>query len=213
MASFGLSSAADFLQKLREERADFVHSNCLDPRHAVNAVMTGYHLCEWIFGENAGRPSFEYKGHKSFRKSLNAIAGSLIEDAGLVTDGTKHFRPNKIKTGKREGAFQRGAFQDDAFDVDCLWLERDGKEQRAEDFIDELLQFWDRFFRDNGLKQYAEAVGRSGRQRCPCGEELKDIDNRGETLTGCARCNRWWPLAKPPIRLSDEDLRALRDLK
>lgn len=107
MASFGLNTAADFLQKLREERADFVHSNCLSPRHAVNAVMTGYHLCEWVFAELAGRPGFAHKSHKPFRASLKAIAGSLIEDAGLVADGTKHFKPKKIKTGERKGAFQR----------------------------------------------------------------------------------------------------------
>jgi hypothetical protein len=58
--------------------------------------------------------------------------------------------------------------------------------------------------------QYAEAVGRSGRKRCPCGQELIDINNRGEIPTGCSRCNVWWPLNKPPVRLSEEDLLALR---
>ena len=109
------------------------------------------------------------------------------------------------------GAFQRSAFQDNAFDVSYLWLEReDGRRQRAEDFIDELVQFWDGFFKDHGLAQYAEAVGRSGRQRCPCGRDLVEIDNRGENLTGCSKCNVWWPLNKPPVRLSEEDLLALR---
>ena len=44
-----------------------------------------------------------------------------------------------------------------------------------------------------------------------CRTPLEDVVYHGETLYGCARCNRWWPLAKPPIRLGAEDLIALRD--
>jgi hypothetical protein len=60
------------------------------------------------------------------------------------------------------------------------------------------------------LHQTAAALGRSSARRCPCGHELIDIDNRGDILTGCSRCNVWWPLNKPPLRLSEEDLLALR---
>jgi hypothetical protein len=122
MSSFGLTTAADLLQKLRDERRDFVASKCLDPRHAINAVMTGYHLCEWVFGENAGRPEFEFKKPDAFREALKALPGSPIEDAGKVTNGTKHFDPERIETGEHKGAFQRGVFQEDTFDVSYLWL-------------------------------------------------------------------------------------------
>ena len=74
--------------------------------------------------------------------------------------------------------------QPDAFDISYLWLEReDGRQQHVEDFVEELVQFWDRYFKDHGLPQNAEALGRSGRKHCPCGQELIDIDNRGEILT------------------------------
>jgi len=212
MASFGLRSAADFLQKLRDERRDFVISNCLDPRHAINAVMTGYHLVEWVYGENAGRPGFEHKDVDAFRETLKALPDSPLNDAGKVTNGTKHFAPERINTGKHEGAFDPRVFQHNGFDVSHLWLKRgDGQQQRAEEFIDQLVNFWDALFRARGLKQYAEAVGRSGKQLCSCGAELRDIDNRGETLTGCVRCNHWWPLAKPPIQLSSDEIKALRE--
>jgi hypothetical protein len=49
--------------------------------------------------------------------------------------------------------------------------------------VEELVQFWDRYFKDHGLPQIAKALGRSGRKHCPCGQELIDIDNRGEILT------------------------------
>jgi len=210
MASFGLTTAADFLRKLRHERADFVQSECLNPRHALNAVMTGYHLYEWVYPEIAGRTDCPHKDAEAFREAVKAIAGSPIADAGRIANGTKHFKLERIKTGKHKGSFQRNMVEPNAFDVSHLWLERDGHKQRAEEFIDELVQFWERFFEDHSLARYADAVGRSGRQRCGCGEELIDIDNRGEVLTGCIRCNRWWPLAKRPIQLRDEDLHALR---
>jgi hypothetical protein len=48
-----------------------------------------------------------------------------------------------------------------------------------------------------------------------CGQELVDIDNHGQRLTGCLTCNLW----KSPragerwVRLSEEDLRALHQLR
>jgi hypothetical protein len=58
------------------------------------------------------------------------------------------------------------------------------------------VQFWDRYFKDHGISQSAEVVGRSGRKRCPCGQELIDIDNRVATvLVRLWRCLLApWPL-------------------
>ena len=75
---------------------------------------------------------------------------SGVQGARNITNGTKHFE-NKIETGHHHGAFQRGVFQDDAFDVSYLWIDRGGREQRAEDFINELVEFWDQFFAKNEI--------------------------------------------------------------
>jgi hypothetical protein len=100
--------------------------------------------------------------------------------------------------------------QPDVFDVSYLWLEREGgRRQQLEEFVDELVQFWDHYFKDHGLPQYAEEISPKGRKHCPCGKELIDINSRGEILTGCSRCNVWWQPNKPPVRLSEEDLLAL----
>ena len=211
MSSFGLNTALDFFQKLRQERADFIQSGCLDPRHALNAIMTAYHLCEWVFPELSGRPDFPHRDLGAFREALKEMADSPIADAGRITNGRKHFKQDRIITGEHKGLVQPKPVRSYALDASYLWLEReDGERQQVEDFIDELVQFWDRYFKDHGLPQSAEVVGRSGRKRCLCGQELIDIDNRGEILTGCSRCNVWWPLNKPPVRLSEEDLLALR---
>ena len=63
MASFDIRSPSDFLQKLRDEQADFIKSHCLDARHALNAVMTAYHLHEWVWGGFAKR---DYTLHRSW---------------------------------------------------------------------------------------------------------------------------------------------------
>jgi hypothetical protein len=51
MATFGVTTAKEFLEKLHEEQADFVASHCLSTRHALNAIITAYHLHEWVWGE------------------------------------------------------------------------------------------------------------------------------------------------------------------
>ncbi len=52
-------------------------------------------------------------------------------------------------------------------------------------------------------------------ERCHnCGQELVEIDNRGQRLTGCITCNLWTADdAKGWTRLSEEDLRALHQLR
>jgi len=158
----------------------------------------------------AGRTGCQHESMAAFREAVKAMPGSPITDAGLVANGTKHFKQERIKTGKHDGAFQRNMVQANAFDVSYLWLERDGKKQRAEDFVDELLQFWESFFEDHALPQFKDGVGRSGRERCLCGKQFVDFDNRGMTITGCPHCNRWKPLGNRFIRLGAEDLRAVR---
>ena len=52
-------------------------------------------------------------------------------------------------------------------------------------------------------------------ERCHnCGQELIEIDNRGQRLTGCITCNLWTAgEAKGWTRLSVEDLRTLHLLR
>jgi hypothetical protein len=59
MASFGIRTPTDLLNKLIEEQRDFEKSHCLSARHATNAAMTAYHLHEWVWGAFVkGRPDY-----------------------------------------------------------------------------------------------------------------------------------------------------------
>ena len=45
-----------------------------------------------------------------------------------------------------------------------------------------------------------------------CGQGLIEIDNQGERLTGCLTCNSGLS-PKAMVRLSEEDLRAMHELR
>ena len=156
MTSFDITSASAFLAKFQEEQSDFHASHCLSARHALNAIITAYHLHEWVWGECRDRAELVKKwglkangDAKDFEVYLSRFCPAL-DDARKIANGTKHFGLNKIDTGAHHGRFQRSAFSD-AFDVSYLWIERDGDQQRAEDFIKELAEFWLKFFDENVL--------------------------------------------------------------
>src|SRR5262245_18053418 len=55
-------------------------------------------------------------------------------------------------------------------------------------------------------------VARMPSSRCKqCNQPLVDIDNYGERIIGCIKCNRWtWRGSKQPIELPVDDLEALK---
>ena len=75
-----------------------------------------------------------------------------LGDARKVTNGSKHFDlrnpKDQIHTGARGGFSPE--FSDD-FQRPHLWIDRNGKEQRAEAFIKELVAFWNGFFSQYNL--------------------------------------------------------------
>jgi len=211
MRRFGLGTPADLLQNLRQEKADFLRTKCLESRHAINAAMMAHHLVEWVWSEIKRRPDCPYEDQKAFLRHLRAIHNAPIDDAGSIAKGIKRFERDEIAAAERNAAFRRGnCFQSNGSTARHLWVRRkDGREQKVEEFIDELIRFWDRVFRNNAVIQYSDELEPVGFQYCPCGAELVVGNYRGESLIGCKRCNVWWPVAKPPIRLSGKDLRAL----
>ena len=145
-ASFGVTNAKQFLGKLHNEQKDFAATH-LSERHALNAATIAYHLHEWVWGEcekrDELRNAWGVSSIEEFHRYITEQCPAL-EDARKITNGTKRFE-NRIVTGRHDGGFQRDLTKD-AFEVSYLWVDRDGKQQRAEDFIDELVRFWDEFF-------------------------------------------------------------------
>lgn len=178
MASFGITTARDFLNKLIEDQRDFEASHCQSARHAINAIMTAYHLHEWVWCEfveprsnlrldfciDARRKKLAEKRKQKEVSPCSAFFDylkeqcSALEDARKVTNGTKHFGLSKIPTGKTPGPFDPALFDPAIFHVSYLWIDRStgqdrGTRQRqnAEVFIRELADFWDGFFKQHSI--------------------------------------------------------------
>jgi hypothetical protein len=46
-----------------------------------------------------------------------------------------------------------------------------------------------------------------------CKQPLTEIDNYSQRLRGCMACNIWWSHLGAKVRLPEEDIRALRQLR
>lgn len=152
MPVFEIRTAEAFLAKLREEESDFADSAHLSERHALNAILTAYHLHEWVWAELVkGRRDLHAKWglRRPVRKDsfLRFVISRCpeLKDAESITNGTKHFgaTADATPTGLHKGAFSSEFSR--AFDISYLWVERSGKRERAEDFIRRLAQFWTDF--------------------------------------------------------------------
>ena len=164
MTSFNITTPTALLRKLLQEQDDFTKENCLNERHALNAVMTAYHLHEWVWwaflkeGPDV-RSALQLPPDKNGRISIRSFRDWLgmekqcpaFADARHITNGTKHYQRKSIQMGKHEGPFDRSVFQANVFDVPYLWVERNGREQRAEEFIAELTEFWTTFFKTHDI--------------------------------------------------------------
>jgi hypothetical protein len=155
MASFEITSARQFLAKLHEEQSDFAASHFQSSRHALNAVITAYHLHEWVWGALRARPDHQqiwpYKSHKQFLNKFLVPRCPQLASALSVADGTKHFQLGKIPAGKHRGVFQSGVFQPSVFDVSYLWIKHNGHREPADAFIAALVNFWDGFLDEHQL--------------------------------------------------------------
>lgn len=156
---FDLTTAEQMLGKLRLEVEAYKADETA--RHAMNALLTGYHLLEWVWHERLANDAVlkERVGIQS-KDELRAKVEKEHPQFPLVNtiaNGSKHFKrklgdPTKGKpadpiTGKRTGAFS-SAFSK-AFDVDHLFIEADGKHHDVEDVLDALLKYWESFFAAN----------------------------------------------------------------
>ena len=80
-----------------------------------------------------------------------------------------------------------------------------------EEVLDGLAQLTWELPAEASARLHHRAVTIGGMDRCNhCKQELIEIDNRGQRLTGCLTCNLWSaPDSERWTRLSEEDLREL----
>lgn len=91
---FDIITSRDFLAKLEADHADF-KAQPDSTRHALNCVITAYHLHEWIWGDwlktdYATWQKFGVHDLESFREWLRT-AWPGFQTAEALTNGAKHF--------------------------------------------------------------------------------------------------------------------------
>jgi len=157
-----LRTARDFLQKFKDDRADF-QRHPQSTHHAIHVAMTGFHLHDWVWGElRRKRPNlvrdWGLEPNLAKAETFGSYLGSnhsIFCEAGAVASGAKNFELDSFKEarasdqGRSRGPL--GAFQDSSTQSKTgLWIQReDNAKQSAEAFFDELISFWDDFFKNH----------------------------------------------------------------
>ena len=143
---FGLSSSADFLGELRETVSD-LNKDPVNPRLASYAAIVAWSMCDWVSIE-LRRPV----QHSQIKEQCPALR-YLQELANVFKHRElRQSKPVTLTAAVKTGAFSRAFSR--AFNIARLELVlEDGSKLWFEDVIQEALDFWDHFFRDNGLIQ------------------------------------------------------------
>ena len=144
--TFGLSNSEDFLEELRGAVSD-LNEDPGNPRLARYAAIVAWSMCDWV-EVDIGR-----RLQRSLIKVQCPALGYLQELANVFKH--RKLRPSTpvtLSAAVRTGSFSREFSR--AFDVTRLELVlEEGNQLWFEDVIQEALDFWILFFRENGLVQ------------------------------------------------------------
>lgn len=122
-SSFDIKTAHDFLHKMIIPQHEEFKADDASSRHALLTIILVYHMREWV------TPELFYPKYIE----------EMIEVAGKITNGTKHFKP-RAKTWVQPG-FSSLDFSDDFARV--LNVEfSDGRELSVVMLLDKLVDFW-----------------------------------------------------------------------
>jgi len=159
MPIFAIVTAPDFLAKMREDNK-LLQEQVDDSGRAMNAILSAYHLHEWVWA--------------GWLKAVapTTIGGTLIRDKTAfvgwleancpqflvlqsLANGTKHCSPVD-PTGKIAG-YGQGPFGIGPYGTPYLLIDKGANFSPTERWLvanrmlQEINDFWDSFFRDNGI--------------------------------------------------------------
>jgi len=150
MGIFEIKTAEQFFKKFIEDWKDFKR-NPESTRHAINAIMTGYHLHEWVWKEKVRGNFFLIKKLGLENRKLDDFRSWIkgecpeFEIARTITIGSKHF--DLLESGKHEGAFSQDFSAD--FDISFLYVCDEERTKVSADYIiNSLIKFWEKVFKE-----------------------------------------------------------------
>ena len=144
--TFGLSDSADFLDELRGSISD-LKKDPANPRLARYAAIVAWAMCDWVQKDLRERVNYAW-----IQKQCPALA--YLHDLGNLFKHRQLKSPEKstLRAAKRAGSLGREFSPE--FDIVRLELVlQDGANLWFEDVIQEALEFWERYFKENVLKE------------------------------------------------------------
>jgi hypothetical protein len=157
----GITNSIQLYAKLVQEFDDF-YDDQGSSRHAMNFVITAYHLVEWVWKDflSADKAKQQELGVASITEFNAYIANNSIWTAqmGDLANGSKHFQQKGLPIHKYEqGTFGTASFGELAFNevrvtlmVDMGKLEGRAYFVPASYLFEAVMRFWRDFFRLHG---------------------------------------------------------------
>jgi hypothetical protein len=154
---FDIITSDDFLVKLEADYADF-KTQPDSARHALNCIITAYHLHEWVWGDwlKADKATQQELGINGTIASFEAWLERTCPDFGVVeklTNGAKHFVRATAETTKRTAGWGEAPWGVAPWGQPCLLIDSgsdlpdDKRYQTAEQLLDDVVTFWRAFFK------------------------------------------------------------------
>ena len=150
---FDIITSRDFLSKLEADYADFkAHPD--SPRHALNCIITAYHLHEWIWGDWL-KADFVTWSKLSIRDKETFRGWLLDEWTGFVVvenlaNGAKHFVRKTSAETQRVAGYGCGPYGVGPYGQPYLLIDygadKSERWQTAEQLLNDAVTFWRRFF-------------------------------------------------------------------
>ncbi len=152
---FDIITSHDFLSKLEADYTDF-KAQPDSARHALNCIISAYHLHEWVWGDWL-KTDYTTWGELSIR-NLETFEGWLVREwPGFaltrdLTNSSKHFVRNTGPETQRIAGYGSGPYNVGRYGQPYLLIDlgadKSGPERwlTAEQLIDEAIVFWQIFF-------------------------------------------------------------------
>ncbi len=151
--AFDIITSGDFLAKLDADYDDFKRQPD-SSRHALNCIITAYHLHEWVWGDwlkidYATWGKLGIRDDESFRSWLegNWHGFGVVQS---LANGTKHFVRQNAIGAERVAGYGCGPYGIGPYGQPYLLIDYGtavpDRWQTAEQLIDEAINFWRQFF-------------------------------------------------------------------
>lgn len=133
-----------------EDYDDFVEQSD-SPRHAINCMLSAYHMAEWIWGDwlqddYATWTTLKIRDKVSFLAWVDG-AQPWFKITQAVANGSKHFA-SKLANTKSSPTYVEDGYVEDGYQARMLEVQTDdGKWVEAIVLVEDVVMFWQDFFK------------------------------------------------------------------